>query len=176
MGSLEYRVMRTPKPEPKFLALQTTKLKRAKLTSSNAKLYAELNNFVFDIKYNITGFSVDVNQRGEIVTRYAKGNKVTPEMKELFEALPVGSPISFNNISCKGPDGAPKITSIYQINSQLNLDIIMKNLVLIFTLICFTIHIFSRYFRWYPLMVHIKKTLEMGKRENDSRLSTCKRI
>ena len=108
MGSLEYRVMRTPKPEPKFFGSSNNKVKKSKLTSSNAKLYAELNNFVFDIKYNITGFSVDVNQRGEIVTRYAKGNKVTSEMKELFEALPVGSPIYFNNISCKGPDGAPK--------------------------------------------------------------------
>tara|TARA_B100001989_G_scaffold187924_1_gene137384 strand:- start:290 stop:1612 length:1323 start_codon:yes stop_codon:yes gene_type:complete len=108
MGSLEYRVMRTPKPEPKFFGSSNNKVKKGKLTSSNAKLYAELNNFVFDIKYNITGFSVDVNQRGELVTRYAKGNKVTSEMKELFEALPVGSPIYFNNISCKGPDGAPK--------------------------------------------------------------------
>ena len=52
-----------------------------------------------DIKYKITGFSVDVNQRGEIVTRYAKGNRVTPEMKAIFEDLPIGSPIYFNNIS-----------------------------------------------------------------------------
>ena len=108
MGSLEYRVMRTPKPEPKFLGSSNNKIKKSKLTSSNAKVYADLADFVFDIKYKITGFSVDVNQRGEIVTRYAKGNRVTPEMKALFEDLPIGSPIYFNNISCKGPDGAPK--------------------------------------------------------------------
>ena len=43
----------------------------------------QLKTFVFDIKYRITGFSVDVNQRGYQVTKYAKGNKVTQEMKAL---------------------------------------------------------------------------------------------
>ena len=108
MGSLEYRVMRTPKPEPMFLGSKNNKVKKSQLLSSNAKLYAELSNFVFDIKYTITGFSVDVNQRGYQVTKYAKGNKVTDEMKSTFESLQVGSVIYFNNISCKGPDGAPK--------------------------------------------------------------------
>lgn len=108
MGSIEYRVMRTPKPEPKFLGAKSQKVKKSQLLSNNAKLYAELKNFVFDIKYNITGFSVDVTQRGELVTKYAKGNKVTQEMKSMFESLQVGSVIYFTNISCKGPDGAPK--------------------------------------------------------------------
>ena len=108
MGSLEYRVMRTPKPEPKFLGSKNKKVKKSQLLSSNAKLYAELSNFVFDIKYRITGFSVDVTQRGELVTKYAKGNKVTPEMKTLFESLQIGSVLYFTNITCKGPDGAPK--------------------------------------------------------------------
>lgn len=108
MGSLEYRVMRTPKPEPKFLGSKNKKVKKSQLLSSNAKLYAELSNFVFDIKYRITGFSVDVTQRGELVTKFAKGNKVTPEMKSLFESLQVGSVLYFTNITCKGPDGAPK--------------------------------------------------------------------
>ena len=108
MGSLEYRVMRTPKPEPKFLGSKNKKVKKSQLLSSNAKLYAELSNFVFDIKYRITGFSVDVTQRGELVTKFAKGNKVTPEMKTLFESLQVGSVLYFTNITCKGPDGAPK--------------------------------------------------------------------
>jgi gliding motility-associated protein GldM len=108
MGSIEYRVMRTPKPEPKFLGSKNKKVKKSQLLSSNAKLYAELSNFVFDIKYRITGFSVDVTQRGELVTKFAKGNKVTPEMKTLFESLQVGSVLYFTNITCKGPDGAPK--------------------------------------------------------------------
>ena len=108
MGSLEFRVMRTPKPEPKFLGSKNQKIKKSQLLSSNAKLYAELQNFVFDIKYNITGFSVDVTQRGELVTKYAKGNKVTQEMKTMFESLQIGSVIYFTNITCKGPDGAPK--------------------------------------------------------------------
>ncbi|MEC8273215.1 MAG: GldM family protein, partial [Bacteroidota bacterium] len=108
MGSLEYRVMRTPKPEPKFLGQINNKVKKSQLLSGNAKLYAQLENFIFDIKYTITSFSVDVNQRGYQVTKYAKGNKVTDEMKTAFESLQVGSVIYFNNISCKGPDGAPK--------------------------------------------------------------------
>jgi gliding motility-associated protein GldM len=108
MGSLEFRVMRTPKPEPKFLGSTNQKIKKSQLLSNNAKLYAELSNFVFDIRYRITGFSVDVTQRGELVTKYAKGNKVTGEMKTLFESLQIGSVIYFTNITCKGPDGAPK--------------------------------------------------------------------
>jgi gliding motility-associated protein GldM len=108
MGFLEFRVMRTPKPEPKFLGSTNQKVKKSQLLSSNAKLYAELSNFVFDIKYKITGFSVDVTQRGELVTKYAKGNKVTSEMKTLFESLQIGSVLYFTNITCKGPDGAPK--------------------------------------------------------------------
>ena len=68
----------------------------------------ELKNFVFDIRYTVTGFSVDVDQRGEKVSLMAKGNKITPEMKKLFENLQVGQSLYFTNITCKGPDGAPK--------------------------------------------------------------------
>ena len=108
MGSIEYRVLRTPKPEPKFLGSSNNKIKKNKLLSSNAKIYAELKNFVFDIKYTVTGFSVDVDQRGEKVSKMAKGNRITPEMKKLFENLQVGQSLYFTNITCKGPDGAPK--------------------------------------------------------------------
>ena len=108
MGSLEYRVLRTPKPEPKFLGSSNNKIKKNKLLSNNAKIYAELKNFVFDIRYTVTGFSVDVDQRGEKVSLMAKGNKITPEMKKLFENLQVGQSLYFTNITCKGPDGAPK--------------------------------------------------------------------
>ena len=108
MGSLEYRVLRTPKPEPKFLGSSNNKIKKNKLLSNNAKIYAELKNFVFDIRYTITGFSVDVDQRGEKVSFLGDGNKITPEMKKSFENLQVGQSIYFTNIVCKGPDGAPK--------------------------------------------------------------------
>jgi len=108
MGSLEYRVLRTPKPEPKFLGASNNKIKKNKLLSNNAKIYAELKNFVFDIRYTITGFSVDVDQRGEKVSFIGEGNKITAEMKKSFENLQVGQSLYFTNIVCKGPDGAPK--------------------------------------------------------------------
>tara|TARA_B100000886_G_scaffold271217_1_gene195189 strand:- start:7254 stop:8945 length:1692 start_codon:yes stop_codon:yes gene_type:complete len=108
MGSLEYRVLRTPKPEPKFLGSSNNKIKKNKLLSNNAKIYAELKNFVFDIRYTVTGFSVDVDQRGEKVSLMTKGNKITDDMKKLFENLQVGQSLYFTNITCKGPDGAPK--------------------------------------------------------------------
>ncbi|MEE3036888.1 MAG: gliding motility protein GldM [Bacteroidota bacterium] len=108
MGSIEYRVMRTPKPEPKFFGSKNQKIKKSQLLSNNAKISAKLENFVFDIKYTVTGFSVDVTEKGELATEYAKGNRVTEKMKNMFESLQVGSVVYFNNISCKGPDGAPK--------------------------------------------------------------------
>ena len=77
------------------------KLKKSILTSDNAKLYTELKNFVFDVKYKITGFSVDVNDRGKLIPMITKGNKVSPEMREVFKNLPVGTPVYFNNIFCR---------------------------------------------------------------------------
>ena len=108
MGSVEYRVMNTPDPTPKFIGAKNDKIKKSILTSDNAKLYTELKNFVFDVKYTITGFSVDVNDRGKLIPMITKGNKVSPEMREVFKNLPVGTPVYFNNIFCREPSGAMK--------------------------------------------------------------------
>ncbi len=105
MGSMEFRVKRVPDPVPSLPGLKNGKIKKNLLTAGSTKLRAQMKDFDFDLKFNITGFSLAGTYKGNYVEKKARGARLTAEMKELVKDLPKGSTVILSNIIAKGPDG-----------------------------------------------------------------------
>jgi gliding motility-associated protein GldM len=105
MGAMEFRVKRVPDPVPSLPGLKNGKIKKNLLTAGSTKLRAQMKDFDFDLKFNITGFSLAGTYKGNYVEKKARGARLTAEMKELVKDLPKGSTVILSNIIAKGPDG-----------------------------------------------------------------------
>lgn len=105
MGAMEFRVKRVPDPIPSLQGLTNGKIKKNLLIAGSTKLRAEMKDFDFDLKFNITGFSLAGTYKGNYVEKQARGARLTAEMIELVKDLPKGSTVILSNINAKGPDG-----------------------------------------------------------------------
>ncbi|MEJ6735072.1 MAG: GldM family protein [Flavobacteriales bacterium] len=105
MGTMDFRVKRVPKPEPKLIGSKNGKIKKNQILSKNCKMIAQLKDFDFDIKNTVVGFTLDGLYKGEIVSKKVLGNKLSDDMREFVKDLPFGSIIYISNITSKGPSG-----------------------------------------------------------------------
>jgi hypothetical protein len=80
----------------KFVALQTKELS------------AELKNFMWDLKFVITGFTFSISMDGMDYELMAEDNLITEKMKSLIAKCESGKMIVFKDIMSMGPDGRPK--------------------------------------------------------------------
>ncbi len=104
MGSMPFRIRTIPKPVAKVMGKTSGSISRVALSNAPS-VYAELEDFVFDLKFNITQFTV-VKQEGiyskEMQT---KGKKFSREQQDAIKSAKKGSRITIEDIKAKGPDG-----------------------------------------------------------------------
>ena len=72
------------------------------------EIYANLENFDFDCKYNIVSFSMSLDQNGKPLELSQVGSKLSDVMKATLFFQPVGAKIFFHEITVQGPDGVLK--------------------------------------------------------------------
>jgi gliding motility-associated protein GldM len=104
MGSMEFRIRTVPPPIAKVMGQSSGSISRAMLSSA-PYLYAELEDFLFDLKFEITEFTM-VSQEGIYTNEMkTKGNKFSKEQKDAIKGSKKGSRITIENIEARGPDG-----------------------------------------------------------------------
>lgn len=118
MGTMEFRVKRVPKPEPKLIGSKNGRIKKNQILSKNCRMIAQLKDFDFDIKHTVVGFTLEGLYKGELVTKKALGNKLNDEMREFVKDLQLGSFVIISNISSKGPSG--KVNKLGDIKVTIN--------------------------------------------------------
>ncbi len=109
LGTREFRVKRVPDPR----ASVTTKeawgkggtVSKAMLAAS-AGVKAELENFDFDMKFQITGFKVSATIKGFVQDATSTGPAFTAQQKTIINQAPAGSKLYIEEIKAKGPDGS----------------------------------------------------------------------
>jgi gliding motility-associated protein GldM len=111
MGTMEFRVKRAPEPTPKINFAKNGKVKQNLLVSKDCKVLAKLENFEFNIKNTVVGFSVEGVYKGRRVVKQTLGNKLSNEMIEFVKDLPRGSVLTFFKIASKDPSGKKSILS-----------------------------------------------------------------
>lgn len=99
----EFRVQRIPDPVAKFANMtEGTVAKNVALAQPG--VFAVLEDFLFDLDYQVTQFTVSVQQRGFDRSETSNSNRLTQEQRALIESLNRGQNLSIINIRAVGPD------------------------------------------------------------------------
>ena len=102
--SIEFRVQLVPDPVAKVGGKNSGSIARSML-SAQAAVFAEQEDFLFDIHYDVTGFTVEINDRGFAVTEPSKSSRITTAQKSLINRLKRNDRVVFTDIKAVGPDG-----------------------------------------------------------------------
>ena len=112
-----FRVRAVPDPVAKVAGKRGGPIDKKILLEQNV-IVADIENFDFDISFEIVEFTVFTVVKGYAKEYKSNSNKITPEQKELFKQMKEGTPLYFQDIKCKGPDGS--IRSLATMNFRVD--------------------------------------------------------
>ena len=104
MGTFVFRVKSVPDPVAKVANKIGGKIDKATLVAQVAVL-AALDNFEFDMRFEVTSFTVSA-QIGQFTREQpATGARITDQQKQILNSLNKGGRVYFQDIKARGPDG-----------------------------------------------------------------------
>ena len=119
MPGIEFRVKNVPNPSPYFAgkSLSDNSAKKSELTAAQGVI-AKMENFEFDLKFEVVEYTVSATLSGNVVERQVKGAALSSDAKEIISKVKTGQKISFENIKARGPDGTtrPIGTLVFKVN------------------------------------------------------------
>lgn len=106
MPGMKFRVRNVPNPTPYFAgkSVNDETIKKAELTAA-AGVIAKMENFEFDLKFEIVEYRVTMIVGGTPLEQATRGPAVSSDMKEMFRKAKPGQKIYIEGIKAKGPDG-----------------------------------------------------------------------
>jgi gliding motility-associated protein GldM len=107
MGSMPFRIKTVPTPVAKIMG-QTSGPIDGALLSKAPGVSAVLDDFVFDLSFRVTRFTVTSTVGGYTRELNQEGNKFSREQKELIQSIKRGQNIIIEKIEAIGPDGRAK--------------------------------------------------------------------
>ena len=108
LSTTDFRVKRIPDPVAKFAGKTGGTMSSVALKAQNA-VFASLDNFDFDAKFNVTRFSMIIAKpRADAIVLSTSGNHLSASMKTALNSIGPGTRVIFDNIIAIGPDGSPR--------------------------------------------------------------------
>jgi gliding motility-associated protein GldM len=108
LGSTNFRVKRIPDPKAEFAGKSGGKSTAANLKSQDA-IFAKLENFEFNAKFNITRFTLLISKpRQDALTFAGTGNQLSSAMHAAMNTVTPGSLVAIRDIIAVGPDGVQR--------------------------------------------------------------------
>lgn len=108
LGTQEFRVKRIPDPVPVFAGKSSGSTSSANLKAQD-RLFARLENFEFDAKFNITRFTMFIlKPRQDPINLSTSGSELSGAMRQAMSTITPGTKVFFTNIMAVGPDGTPR--------------------------------------------------------------------
>ncbi|MCX6225739.1 MAG: GldM family protein, partial [Bacteroidia bacterium] len=109
----KYRLFKVPDPTPKVGGKNGGKIEKNVLQAQTGVI-AELEGFLFDMKFQVTGFKVVVFSTGSFIQDQSSNSAVfTAEQKRLISSRKKDDLVIIKDITALGPDGIPRpLTSI----------------------------------------------------------------
>jgi len=105
MGEMLFRVKPVPDPVATIAESSGGIIDKQRLLIEEG-IFANLKDFDFDLKFNVTKFSViTTNSAGYVVEKKSNSARFTTEQKDLLRTLSSGKRIYIDNIVAKGGDG-----------------------------------------------------------------------
>lgn len=106
MTPAKFRVKNVPNPAPYFggKSVSDPTIKKTELTAAQGVI-AKMENFDFDLKFEVLEYSVSTTLSGNFVERQVKGAAISGDAKEMLQKVKSGQKVFIENIKAKGPDG-----------------------------------------------------------------------
>ena len=104
MGKMPFRVKTVPDPVGKVAGKIGGKIDKPTLVAQVAVL-ATLDQFEFDMRFEVTSFTVSATIGQFTQTYPATGARITDQQKQLLNRLTKGGKVYFEDIKARGPDG-----------------------------------------------------------------------
>jgi hypothetical protein len=98
-----FRVQNIPDPVAKFAGLTEGSVAK-NVALATPGVFAVLEDFLFDLEYEVTGFKMIVTQRGFDREAASNSARVTPEQRTLIDGLSRGQKLYITEIKARGPD------------------------------------------------------------------------
>ena len=110
LGHKKFRVKRVPDPMASVGTDPSNKRGGviAKNSLINNVVRAEMENFDFDLKFVVTGFSVSATVKGFTKTEESRSGQFTAAQKQLISGVPSGGKVYIEDVRAKGPDGSTR--------------------------------------------------------------------
>jgi len=108
LGSTLFRVKRIPDPKAQFAGKSGGNTSAANLRAQD-RVFAKLDNFEFDAKFNVTRFTlIIIKPRQDAVTLSTTGGELSGAMRSAMASVTPGSTVVFQDIIAVGPDGSQR--------------------------------------------------------------------
>lgn len=106
LPGVEFRVKNVPDPTPVFggKGVGDETIRKSELIAA-AGLIARLENFEFDLRFDVVSYTVATTARGQFLEQECRGPALTADAKKILSQARSGQRIYFDNIKVKGPDG-----------------------------------------------------------------------
>ncbi len=111
LGSKEFRLLRVPNPEATLGGLSGGKIK-AGVLKAQAGVFAEMKDFVMDVKFTVTSFAVSTVKAGFLVSERSSSASFTPAQRTLINGMQKGQKFYIEEIKANGPGGNRKLSPI----------------------------------------------------------------
>ena len=101
MGEMVFRVKKVPDPKAVVAKMSQGGIAREKLRIQNG-VFAELQDFDFDLAFEVTAFDMSVpSSGGTTTTLHSNSYRFTDEQKRLLNGLGSGARVSFENVKAR---------------------------------------------------------------------------
>jgi len=106
MGVASFRVKGLPDPVVKVAGKKGGRIRRNVL-AAQAGVFADMENFDFDLEFKIIEFTISTTDRGGYyISESTKGNLFTKGQQDLMKDLRPGSRLNVEDVKAIGPDGS----------------------------------------------------------------------
>jgi len=105
LGSSVFRVKRIPPPKAEFAGKSGGNTSAANIKGQDY-IFAKLDNFEFDAKFNVTHFTLLISKpRQDVIVIPGSGGSITAAMHAALNNVTPGTTVVFKDIVAVGPDG-----------------------------------------------------------------------
>jgi gliding motility-associated protein GldM len=107
MGAKEFRVRALPDPIAQVAGREGGNIDKNVLLAQ-AVVVAEMKNFEFDARFNVTSFNLSTTVGGYVKDARSANMRITDEQKEIIRTAGRNQRIYFEDITAVGPDGSER--------------------------------------------------------------------
>lgn len=112
MGTKEFRVKRVPNPVPSVHGIDGKTIPKGRLANLQGMSAKMPDDFDFDLKFNVTSFTVSIEEGGYIQDAAATSANFTAQQRALMQKAKINSRIYFMDIKVQGPDGVRTLNDL----------------------------------------------------------------